>query len=187
MPYCTKCGEKIIDGNVFCIKCGEKIHIPKTVAQRNATDDTFKVENDTHTSDIPVFVSPSEEIPVDNSHNPTQQSGSVFMPPTVNSPGVDDTGINNSNTEEKQINSPPVFTPPSAPKFTPPAQTFTPPAQTHNGPVVIITKMNPLLQNARDVESFFVKIALIPMVYRAVIMQDKLFATIVLNNLLLIM
>ena len=143
MPYCTKCGEKIIDGNIFCIKCGEKIHIPKTATQRNATEDSFKVDNDTHISDIPVFAAPSEEISVDNPNNPTQQSGSVFMPSTVNNHGVDDTGINNSNAEEKQINSPPVFTPPSAPKFTPPAQTFTPPAQTHNGPVCYYHKDEP--------------------------------------------
>ena len=144
MPYCTKCGEKIIEGNVFCIKCGEKLHIPKAAVQSNVTDDTLIVNNDNLTSDVPVFVASTDEIVADSSNNTIQQSAPVFTPPTDNNLVGDDMSINVSSTENiGQLSNSPIFTPPSAPKFTPPAQTFTPPAQTHNGPVCYYHKDEP--------------------------------------------
>ena len=52
-------------------------------------------------------------------------------------------GAQISKVNNQGTSTAPTFTPPSAPKFTPPAQTFTPPAQTHNGPVCYYHKDEP--------------------------------------------
>lgn len=112
MAFCTQCGSRLSDEDIFCGACGKRVTsspAPNQSVQQEIprfTSTSSNAQNYTTSSnDVPHFTPPSG-----NAQNFTQPSNNIpqFTPPS---------------------NDIPQFNPPAAPIFTPPAQ------QTPSGPV----------------------------------------------------